>query len=597
MEAAQSKFGAFARILDACERFTSSRKRCFALSFALTFVAFAVATAAWHPTMINDDFSIGMALGSDWGGGEGLCLFLNAALAQAIYALNNALPFANWFVLLELATAYSAYLTMTYLALSRTPAPLAAVLFCGLTALALPGCSVLTNFTVVAFMASCAGCMLLGVSLHEQRHRVALVVLGLVFCAIGIMWRTMMFEVCIPLFGVAALIYTLSNEGRRHNMARSVARLWPYAAALLVLAAFTVYHDAVWQEEPWHDWREFNIARAQLSDYPNKSYGDIEAQLDEIGVSKNDYKMVNSWMTDDPDFFTTERMKAIAEVSAIDLMTPARIGPAVTEYFTNTLIDARLDLVLLLTLCLAAFTLQGRTRRTAFAMLAIALLLSLYFAVQGRLPWRVHYPIWLYAIAAICTDAIAPKPDAIANATERKMPPRIASNAIGVCSVGVSCLVALAAVAYSATLFSAERLEATFAPRTFQAQSSLLTYIDEHPDNTFICDVRAYSDVRYAYKLRGLPDHDTIMRACSIGGWTSHAPFSDRRNELAGTPNPIRDLVDNDAALFVWYTEDPPKNLLTYLKEHYYPNASYQLVDTVEDCVGYETLYIYKFTA
>ena len=43
-------------------------------------------------------------------------------------------------------------------------------------------------------------------------------------------------------------------------------------------------------------------------------YEDIDEELENIGVSENDYWLVTHWINDDPDFFTTDLLSQIADI-------------------------------------------------------------------------------------------------------------------------------------------------------------------------------------------------------------------------------------------------------------------------------------------
>lgn len=587
-------------VLAACDRFTESRKRCFLLALALAVVVFAAGVSGWWTNDLNDDYAIAAALSGNWGEGDGLCLFLNALLAQFIFFLNTTLPFGNWFANVELATAFASYLTLVYLALRRTTTQLAAVLIAGLTLLIVPGCTLASNFTFVGGIASCAGVALLTTSLTRKRHHALPVIVGLVFCALGIMWRYKMFLLCIPFFGIAGLVHVLSKEQRLRGVGRSLARLWPYAAALLVFAALFVYNSSVWHQEPWQSWWQFNEARSDMSDYPNKPYDSIAKDLKSIGVSKNDYRLVNDWITEDPDFFTTERIEDIARVSIIDLTAPSRIAYSLQVYFTDKIVNARLFIIVLAALAVSIATLKGRYRRTAIALLAVALAISLVFTTLGRLPARVHYSIWIAAIVAICCcvprNASRPPSGARSSDDSHGRSRGVARSVVSIAAIAMPAVSAIAIVAVSLSMFSVERLEATFLPRSFEPECSLIDYFDEHPDNIFVVDARAYADVRFAYKLRGVPSHEVLSRSCMLGGWSSRSPFQEAHNAEVNMPNVIKGLVENDSALLVWHRSSPPDILVNYLREHYYPNASCTLVDTIDNSLSYGKLYVYKFS-
>ena len=583
------------RAYTACERFTESKARCLVLSCALSLVVILVGTVAWYPVDANDDFYMAMALSGVWGQNEGLCLFINALMSQIIFFLNTAVPVGNWYALLELLTAFLSLSTLIYLLLTRVSLPYASMVTMAALAFTIPGVTWESNFTFVSILSIGAGGMAILMSLREQRHRASLVVLGLAFLCLGYIWRYEVFLLCIPAFGIAALVYVLSDGRRDLTVPKSLARLWPFFVALCLAGACFAYDVMAWQQEPWRDWVEFSNARSLLFDYPLKDYEEIADELNALGVSENDYAMLDMSITDDPDFFTTDLVEDVAEVATIDLFTPQRLAVSVESYFTRTFVDVRFLVILALAIVVALATTRGPTRRRIFAFMVLALVLSIVFAVIGRIPHRVHYPIWLFSFIAASLFVPRVAVPRSGHARDDVVRTGAARAVVGIASSAGVLAVSVAIIAFSAMNFSAERLEATYMPRTFEPDSTVIAYLDEHPENVY-----AFStcrDIRFSYMLRGLPDHDVAYRMPSFGGWVSRAPYREEANRELGMTNMLKDLVDNDSALLIWRGKDNPDILLTYLREHYYPNCTYELVDRIESDSTQATLRVYKFSA
>ena len=581
------------RICAACERFTESKKRCLVFAFVFALVVIVAGSMAWYPVDANDDFYMAMALSGVWGQGEGLCLFMNALTSQLIFFLNTALPFGNWYAWLELITAFFSLFTVTYLALTRVSLPFASLVITATLAFTIAGCTWEANFTFVSVASICAGGMALLASVREERHRPSLIVVGVAFMCIGYLWRYEVFILCIPAFGIAALVYLLFEERRRQGAIKSLLRLWPFALVLCLVGASYAYDCQVWQQDPWRDWADFNNARSVLFDYPLKGYDEIADELGALGVSENDYDMLDLSITDDPDFFTTELLEQVTEVATIDLFTPHRFAVALRNYFTRTFIDPVFLTILALALVVTIATTRGRVRKTILALLGLSLVLSIIFAVIGRIPHRVHYPIWLFSIVAACLFTPRGSARQSARAGDEVLRAGALHSAAGSVATAGFAAVTAAVLIFSVVNFSPARAEATYAPRTFEPDSVVTRYVDEHPDEVFL--FRAAKDIRFAYMLRALPDHDMAYRMPSFGGWVSRAPYREAANRQFGVTNMMKDLVENDSVRLVWRGSDPPDVLLTYLREHYYPNCTYELVDKVKSDTTAVTLHIYKF--
>ena len=589
------------KILDAYQRFTASKKACLVFSFVFIGIVFFVATTAWVRRDFNDDFSIALALSGNWGEGEGLSLFVNYCLSVVVFALNKAIPAVNWFVALEYATSYLAMVAGSYLCLTRSTLPATALVLTGMTLLIVPECTFFCNFTVIASMNAMAGGLALVMSLREPRHNAGLIVMGAAFLMFAFLFRSEAFLLCIPFFGIAALVVLFAKKfagNQSPSFGRKVLRLWPFVI-VICLGGMLYVADAVgWQEEPWHTWRAFNLSRSLLSDYPQKDYEEIADELAQLGFSENDYNMLDNWMTEDRDFFTPELMTEVAEISSIELLTPERIAESVPAYFTDKLADIRLLPVILMALIVFVFGFGKTERRYALALMAVALAISLYFMVLGRLIARVHQPIWMFAFVAASTFASRDDAPWRSKAGARAWNGALGALRLGTCALCtvVPLLAALAVVGYSGLHFSTDRVAATYAPRSFEPDCTLVDYYRDHPDNVYVSSVYAQKPIRFDYCLRGLPSHDILYSELSLGGWTSYAPFVLAQEEALNIPNVFRGLADNDAMRLVCSKKSEAEMMLTYLREHYYPECTMELVDTVDCREVNMKLFVYDYS-
>ena len=579
---------------EACVRFTDSKVRCLVLALIYSFGLFAIGSVAWLRKDVNDDFSIAAALSGNWGDGDGLCLFVSGLWSQVVYFLNTTIPQFNWFTLLEILTVCLSVAVMAYLALTRISLPMAGAFLASLLVMIFVGCVWQPNFTYVAIVGVCAGGLCLGLSLRDERHNPSLIVWGLVLFCLGALWRMEVFMLSIPMFGVGALLCVFSSQKRAAGVVRSLVRLWPYAVVLCLFAGIYAYDAAVWHDDPWHGWRDYSNARAALSDFPVKSYEEVGDELEALGVSENDYELIRDTKVADPDFFTLERLKAVAAVAAVDPTSPEQIAKEMKTYFTEKVTDSRFLLSLFMMLVVILATQRGPARRSMIVLLVLALAVSLVLAAGGRLPQRVHFPIWLFAFAA-CLPFAQPNAAASQKDAGKSAVAPLAESLTGVAAVAACLLVVVGISAMSIMHYSPNRVMATYASRAFVPESATLSYLEDHPSNVYVFD--SEMNMRFDYTLRGLPDHEVLYRTPTLEGWTNGAPFCDRANEAIGMPNLIKGLVDNKSAYLVKRGSSKPETLTVYLQEHYYPNCTCELADSFKDPINGGELCVFKFTA
>ena len=578
-----------------------SRAKSFLVAFLFAAILVLLSSVTWWHRNLNDDFAIANALSGRLMGEQGLSLFVNAALCQIIYALNVAYDSFNWFAVLELATVFLSYFTIAYIAIRHMPLRMAAAVIAFMGIYAMPICIVINNFTCVAFIAACAGCMVLTSSLIFERHAPTDIIWGIALIVIGSLWRFAMVLICIPLFGVVALAIALYKREEIGSAGKSILRLWPFIVAVIISLGLGAYDMAVWQQSPWSDWRTYNDARANLSDYPHKDYEEVKSDLKELGVSKNDYRLLFNWVSEDPEFYTTERLTKIFEVAGVSSLANKTPTGVLKDYAKRILSDRGFTLMVCFMFLFALFFLRGKNKALGIGVLMMGLIIAIAFHAVGRLPERVHYPVWLIAFSSVAMLAAyewslrSPEKQGDEFASSNTLL-RVGEVALGVLAIALPFI----AAAHIATLchdhFVPERLTSTFATESFEPDNAFVDYVHEHPDNVFACQNMAHRELYYSHRMRAFYDDELQHRIIGIGGWASRSPFTDAKNEAVGMENPMKGLLDNENARFVSGSERVTKYVYQYLKEHYDKNAKCELVDTISGDNTYATLKVYRFS-
>lgn len=587
--------------------FASSPWRALILALVFSLFFCGVTELAWVRNDLNDDYAIANVLSGKLMGEQGLCLFLNAVLCQIIYTLNTIYPHFNWFAVLELVTVFVSYTIICYMAIRCLRFEMSMLTIALVAYFTLPGSFTINNFTYVAFISSCAGCVLLCKSLSYERHDPVNLITGLVLLSIGSLWRNIMAWLCVPVFGIAAIAIVLHKRVDGASIAKALARLWPFILAVVIGFGLTVYDLAVWKASPWDEWRTYNDTRSMLSDFPHYKYDEIQDELEAIGISRNDYELVFSWTTEDPEFFTTEKLQQLTDVALIDWVEDKSPFSIVKDYAKTILSSGELILLVLGTLIAGLCFTKGRGRWWALAVIAMALLMALFFSAMGRLPQRVHYPVWLYTLCAIGMIQYAFHPIA-ENVLAEKAPKHANTRQLGKAGAAfatVACfVVALAPVYAGVTLtkkcvdtFTPQRLAVTFNADNYEIDGPFTNYIHENSDKVFVLHNHGHRQLRMEHYMKAYYDDELQFHVVSLGGWLTRSTYNNTKNSSLNMDNPIRGLVDNRNARLVVSSKDRAENIERYIQEHYYPDAKGEVVDTLGKKQGLRTkLYIYQFT-
>lgn len=519
----------------------------------------------------NDDFAIGIALSGRLPGMD-MSLFVNAALCNFVALLNQAVPNINWFWMFERLTAFASFTTVMFVCLEKSKEIPTLPIFVACTCtLLLAGCTYSGNFSFVACFASVAGGMALLVDVkspYPHTYRRMIDAISIILISIGFSMRIECFLLYLPFF-LLAVVFIVFDENKRQTL--SAKSFLPIILSVLCCVLLFAYNQIVWNtNSDLAQWKEYNSARSAISDYPMPSYELISKELEDYGVSENDYHMLCSWMTADDQAFDTETLENVAALAdskglgqlILDLPHAAK------EYLARLLSEGALLGLIALYIFLAA-----KSPRKCFSAIVLlaAFALSAYFVATGRFPQRVEYPLWIYAFSVL---SLSLEPHFNPSKTSARS-----------FSMGAAAFCLALAFTTQVSYFDRHEIKPAFTQTAFEPQGALFDYEKERPQDIYLFDVGTYTLIEQSFKEKNLPSHDFLAHNATLGGWSTESPYYKSRNKIMGSASLLRSLAEEDS--FHLLTQDPAicDTLIIFFKEHYAMDVKAEIDDGPVDGV------------
>lgn len=533
----------------------------------------------------DDDWAISEALSGRFPD-SGLCLFVNAFLSHIVLALNEAFPALNWFIVIERVLAFLACSAFNYALFSFTPSALAFLLVAGVEYFFIPYMTYFGNFTFIASMCTIAGgAILVGEMRSKIRPGIAYTILGIVLCVCGFLVRSNAFFLSLPFLGLAYVYQVLRlsfSNGSQTKKGLAFTRSVPIIAVFILVIVAGSYNTYAWSQPGWAEWNEYNTYRAQISDFPMPAYSDVADQMTDAGVSEEAYALATNWATADPEMFTIEKMAAIASVSRVNSLD--QILEGLVTYPMN--IGDHLRIVAFFCAVVVVAIFLGRKKDWIGIGIAVVFaygLCSLFFGME-RLLDRIEYPIYMYAASSI------------ALIIGKDVRPCHSKQKCNLIRAGISlftCCILVFMTCYeiynASRSFNPAQMQKSISQEDYQPSSPMMDYVMAENDNIYVWGTLSHVAFEGIYEQKYLPTNQFLEKNLSVGGWITNAPFINARNDLAGMPNVIKGLAENDNAYFVTLFDGMGNIIYNYLKSEYYPDLTFEVVDEID---GYK---IYKF--
>ena len=472
------------------------------------------------------------------------------------------------------------------------------------------------QFTVIATYAISAGCLWIFYSIELQKPK-SYYIFGILWTILGATIRIDCVAFPLGFMGIVWIFknvkITCHNRRNSQNLSSKMFLRYfvPFAMALFLIAGIEIFQQVLMEHvnpgyKVWNDHR-FHVAEYELPDYD-----EFAQQYQDLGLSRNDYIILQSWNSFDPEFFSDEMYEKLFAFQSEFVQKTEMVSNPVTfliDVFRRMTGSPILGVGILITIC--AFACGNMW----IGMCCLALMfgaggLHAYFTYAGRLIDRTEYSIWIAMLIAMVSAFVVLGP--MKNAGNMDVgKTRIKGAVIGVLfaitifavptqietSRWVSNIGMSIAQIYKARLSDPFTYGRYLYQKIFRGDSITYTTYDEAGYDYFIQnkDILFYmtftSDWKQTYPVLGRD----ILRTAPISGgeniltgsYTSRLQPMKRTLKEWNITNPIKSMVTENMRVVFKDVDlhDRSYEINTYLKEHYYENVNFSIEEVINRTV------------
>ena len=296
-----------------------------------------------------------------------------------------------------------------------------------------------------------------------------------------------------------------------------------------------------------------------IPDYSTK-YADHADFYVNHGISVNTFDLLRHYTYADPDFFTVERLSAIADHIDATAFDPHQYLNKLGMYLASPLHLVWIGLLILTCGVLWVYPMDKRNKTMAFVSIGLTIAVILIFIHLNRIPDRVGSALPLLLILLLIKDT---KTDTF--------------------RLSLHYLVYGLIILYGFTQYSpvSKVVETTWITD--------LTTLNEDQNHIYLYD--GFSPLMsQTYDFNFLTINvSSINNTYRLGGWLYQLPANENILTVNGISNPFQALL-TDPTVLLASSDNGAAKILKYLQEHYDSNATVTLVET------YDNFNIYAFT-
>jgi len=477
--------------------------------------------------------------------------FVNAAYGYFLKPFYYFFPKVGWYFLFELFGTFAAFTVFAYFFIYQQGAKWGLALSALLLATLSPDFYFQLSFTQCATIYTAAGIIL--VLFGNAERKIKMLVFGGLFLIAGSIMRYEGFLLGLP--------YLLTPFLFHFTKKTKISKCTIFALCFIALSIFGLrtLDTNLYSEGDYKYYADYQPIRAYFGDgafYDQESTYD---ELEERGLSGQDFFMLKSWLFYDTDAFDIDSLEKIKKVAQNNLYEPnyKRVFVAILLAVSNVFVRPTGWCWTILCILLIVFGNKkgGLYPWTSLSIVAISIG---YLLLVNRLVYHVESGIWLYAIVS----AIPVLPPDFANKMAFPKRAKIYLVLIVVMAICFACV----------NISNQGSLKTQWSliehPEKTDKWVSFIKYVESHPSDVFLLSFDKYKSLgtikNPAYTAIAPGSWNNIF---SWGYWNIHLPSM--KNELAkrGVKNPVREAIQSN----VYVVEDLENPILgVYLERHYH---------------------------
>lgn len=547
----------------------------------------------------NDDTMMRSILSGDYlGSPDGHAVYMRYPLTgilSMLYGLTDAIPWFSLFYGACMAVCVFVVLSQVGKSVRGMTYQTLAVLFAAeILLLLLFGHFVVMHYTIVAALLGGTAVFLLVSKENAEKMPKGSVAVSLILLYLCYMVRSQVFFMALP-FLLVALLWQVALLPMGGSVKKRFIHCGRYVGVLaLGIVLFLSLHKLMYAGEEWQKYEVYNDARTELYDYSGiLSYEDYREVYEEIGLSKEQYQLLESYnivLDDSLSAGQLTQLAQAAEDAKAGMITDKELFvKRFGEYYYRTFHEQDFPynlVVILLYTAVAVFCLYKKQWLRMVLLMFTGCgrsIIWLYLMVKGRYPERVTDSLYLIEsllLAGICLQYIreisrAKSHFALAGMSaikSRSTYKRLQKpGSIVLLTAGILLFV-------PSMLDEVERgfSEAVIKEQAWQEWAELESYMSERQDDFFYVDV--YSTVAVSGMQYEKSEYENYML---LGGWMTKSALQEEKQLQTGYVSAVQALAEGENICLVMHADRD----LQYL-EAYFASAGYPVQFNLQEQVG-----------
>ena len=267
---------------------------------------------------VSDDFIVDSILSGAYGNGyDEHLLFSNIIYGYFLKFLYQLMPVVSWYFVSQIFICFCSLWAVTYILLEKNHPYIGIFASLVFVSFFSDDLYILVQFTKTATAAMCAGGALLLYGLWEKKKtkKILPVTMGILLALVGSMVRYSTIYIVLVFLVLIFIEYVWIYRRSDCIVKKIVFGIMISGITVGGAYALTVLDSTMWKTNvEYGQYKVYNHQRASVTDVNGYGSDTVMPELEKLGVSLNDYYMIETWNFLDQDYFTPELISDISKV-------------------------------------------------------------------------------------------------------------------------------------------------------------------------------------------------------------------------------------------------------------------------------------------
>lgn len=555
---------------------------------------------------VSDDFIMSVIMSGAYGGSlNPHLIFINILWGYLLLPFYSVLPQISWYLVFQLALCFLSFTLVSYMVLKKLNRSMAIMIIILLLTVFGSDAYLLVQFTKTAMIAVMSGSIVFIWALFEEKS-LRIEISAAILCVFGTWLR---FNIIYLAGGfllfilIVEIVHMWRAYANHRSFFKQIGKIAGAGILLILVAVGCVAFDQYsYNKDPEYQYfREYSEARAAIVDASDYGYEAYAEELQQLGISENDYRMMRNWNFADNEAFSLDIMQKTADIIENYRKNVEISKETILENIQNRGLQGYPIFIACVVLTVLGIVFQKKWCWTGMITWGVGFLYIVYFFLIERTVYRTEYAVFLGGFLCILYFWKQPEFENQREVVECR---RICVIISTVC-LFLQLPLYLPDRSYQDvdSWGRKEYIENTFyeswnyTARKYRKvvnrgskSEELINEIETHKENLYLLDFQTTMQVLYydwnPWKAIPVGTFDNVLY---LAGVTTNFPDCNEILKKYNAEQPLKALVNKNVYLVdsEWKTLDQK---IQYLQERYYPEATAELYNELD---GYQ---IWKFS-